>query len=203
MCDIVYRTVLEDVIKSVKRDISILRITKEFSLNPKLSNLVKYDNELVQRRKKIFGISIGRKYFLEDGSTDSALYKAMDYIRTRHDVILTGSCSLRTFGLIERHVGDDLDFIANQETINEMSNLYSEYTHFGYGDSPDLNYVKTFVIKSMKVDVFLDKGDKYEMVEGLKVHDPFELMKVKLNMGRHKDIQDSQEFIKLLREKIV
>lgn len=194
---------LGDKIKELKREFGILSVTDNFDLSPKLTNLVKYDHEIITKRKKIFGLPIGRKYTIENNSTDSSLYRAMDYIRKRHDVILTGSCSLRTFGLIDRHVGDDLDFIASQETINEMSDLYSEYIHSGYGESPDLNYVKTFVIKSMKVDVFLDKGDKYEMVDGVKVHDPFEIMEVKLDMGRHKDIQDGQEFIKLLREKIV
>lgn len=194
---------IEDVVKEIKRELVILTITDNFIFSPKLTNIVKYDNEIIVKRKKILGFPIGRRYEVDNGSTDSYVYRAMKYVIDNHNVILTGSCALRVFGLLYRHVGNDLDFIASQDIINDMSGLYKEYTHNGYNDSPDLNYVKTFVIKSIKVDVFLDNGDSYRLVDNIKVHEPFELINVKLGMGREKDIDDSQEFIKLLREKSV
>lgn len=201
----VYVSDMEETIKGLKRDIGVISITDDFNFNPKLSNLVKYDNEIVVRRKKILGLPIGKKYTLENGSLDSALYRAVKHITDNHGVIISGSCSLRIFGLIDRRVCDDIDVIASQETINKMSELYSEYTYntYGSGSSPDLNYVKSFVIKSTKVDVFLDNGDIYRMVGDIKVHDPFQLMGVKMGMGRTKDVKDCQDFIKLLKEKAI
>lgn len=190
--------------KKLLREIKLLNLTEKFSFDLRLGNLIQHDSEVKMVRKKIFGLPIGKKIKTTYGSTDIKIYKSVKFLSDNFDVIITGSCALKIFGLLDRNIDCDIDIIADQETIDELSDKYNEYTYdTRYGDNPDLNYIKTFVIDGMKVDVFLNEGQKFQIIDNVKVNEPFELIDVKLSLNRTKDYQDVEEFIKLLKQKKV
>jgi len=194
----------EDMLKKVRRECNILSLTDDIELSPRLSNIVKYDSEIVERRKKILGLRIGRKYKLTNGSTDSKYFFLIKKLSDEYDVIITGSAALRIYGLLDRHVTEDIDIIATQDVIDEMSKVFNEYKFSAYENTNGFKFNKSFVIKGIKVDVFLDGGrENFRYVNGVKIHEPFSLMNYKLGLGRNKDIEDGEVFIKLLRNKII
>ena len=189
-------------VKELSREVKLLNLTEKYNFNLSVNNLIEHNYNSSNKRYKIFGLPIGKKYKSTQVSTNIKIFECVNFLLDNFDVIITGSCALKIYGLLERDINCDIDIIADQKTIDELAVKYQEYTyHIIYGDKPDLNYIKSFVINGIKVDTFLNTGQKFQILGNVKVNEPFEVINMKLNLNRIKDFEDTKNFIKLINSK--
>lgn len=135
------------------------------------------------------------KDFLKDNR------KLINFIKSSFpNDIVSGSFVLRSYGLINREL-NDLDILIND------SNRYTGYTKGGYNDEEDeisnrlgykeISYKDGFFSrkKTYKVDFFQNESASYSIIDGVKFHNPMEILNLKMSMlnnSKHrKDLTDA------------
>jgi hypothetical protein len=106
--------------------------------------------------------------------------------------IITGSCSLYAYGLLDR-MPSDIDLIVDKSSFTPSKKLltderYSEFDTIGY-----------FRDHGYYIDVFDNNNAKYIEIDGFLLHDPFEIIDKKLEMGRE-DSKDIHDIIYILKK---
>lgn len=107
------------------------------------------------------------------------------------DNIITGSSSLKIFGLISREI-EDVDLILLNEDKSFISKLSSD-RYRGMDDPENMWGYTTMRAGSnlYYVDFFKNQNTDYIDVDGFKVQNPIEVICRKLNQHRSKDILDA------------
>lgn len=203
--------VTDEELKEFKREfgLSTLMGDSSYKFVPKFNNLRFYNKPNITRRKLVWGfLPIGEKYIIEDYYKENEFYQIIKMLSDKYDFIVTGSVALRIFGVLDRNPKNDIDIIASEETIEQMKNDLTafKYTTDIYG-SPnavsDLNLKASFKFedyKYMKVDAFCRENVDYEILDGIKIARPFDVISMKLKAGRNKDLYDCKDFMSMIKK---
>ena len=112
--------------------------------------------------------------------------------------IITGSLALKAFGLLERNLNNsDIDFfIIDQERIEyPYERLGRQY----YEDNFKGNWIGTYKLGKSIIDFFEWNNQEYIEFEGLKFHNPWQILCTKLELlksdGSYKHFEDIKFYL--------
>jgi hypothetical protein len=128
-----------------------------------------------------------------------------NFVKNNKDKIITGSLSLKAFGLIKREIGD-IDLIVDTKNPDYSSLIENLKKSMKYpdGDSSKIGYIMSKKIypwhKKYMVDFFRLDNPDFTEVDGFKFHNPIDILyiKMKLSGPRGKDKTDVIDSIKIL-----
>lgn len=203
----------KEELKEFRREIGLSSLmgNNSYKLTPNLNNLIKYNTEKLIKRKLTWGfLPFGDRYEVYDFYKDSEHYKIIKKLSEKYDFIVTGSVALRIFGVLDRFPAYDIDVIASEETIKRMKedSELKEYKYVTnvYGDS---NAIRDFDLRfsfkfddfssTYKVDTFVRDEVDYDILDGIKIAKPFDVLSMKLKFGRDKDMWDCRGTIKMIK----
>lgn len=96
----------------------------------------------------------------------------------KENSIITGSVALKAFGFLDRPTSD-LDLIIFDNFENDsVTKIDRKY----YEDNYLKNYVGSYKIKKTLVDLFNYEGQDFIESEGYKFHNPYQILKIKLDL---------------------
>jgi hypothetical protein len=140
---------------SIVRDLKILSILGEFYIEPDIKSLKMGSNILFHTNH----------------------WKIIQ--KFKKDTIVTGSCALKAFNLIERSP-KDVDFILTDESnLNRYcQEIYEKNTRDGY---LTIDVIGSTLEKETRIDFFKFTDQSIIEVDGVKFHNPLEILTCKRN----------------------
>lgn len=100
----------------------------------------------------------------------------------KNNTIISGSLSLKAFGFLEREVSD-VDLIIKSENLPSIINsLSSSRIDKRYPEDCVEYMIGSFLQNKVIVDIYASKNEDIIEFEGFKFHNPYEIMKNKLDL---------------------
>ena len=100
----------------------------------------------------------------------------------KNNTIISGSLSLKAFGFLEREISD-IDLIVKSENLHSIINsLNTSQIDKRYPEDCVEYMIGSFLQNKVVVDIYASKNEDIIEFEGFKFHNPYEIMKNKLDL---------------------
>lgn len=174
------------IVKTEWRDLKLRLMLDDFNLKPDI-NKIKYKRDSLFKKKEGY----------------------WEKIESWRGAIITGSLSLKAFGLIDRNV-KDVDLIVRDKNVFKDSTFLRKQDK--YDNIPDLDHIGYYTHRTTNmfgsttgewnIEFFENKTATIIEHDGFKFHHPFEVMDKKIQImnnrdtsGKMKDIKDFYSFL--------
>ncbi len=111
------------------------------------------------------------------------------FIKEHKGKIITGSCALYAYGLLDR-MPKDIDLIVDRNTFNPKKKLSKDRYP---GMDSKLNVIGYYHDRGYNIDFFQGSNEKYIEVDGFFFHDLFEIIDKKLEIYPHRERNDHKD----------